>query len=245
MCASDEPALRGSAAEAAQEALEQHLRLQLGSWPPPAPLTVATSPRRTLPGWDGRVRPFAALASPLGTVISVPADRFDAVARIAGRFDTPGFDAALAEALEPGAAVGHPRHLDLTGVFRWCSAPTGIPDTGEWVAPDDARVPPWLRPFNGGVLCAFDDAGDYIGGVGVKRHDEFAEEIAVGTEPAARGRGIARALVATAARAIARRGAVATYVHEPANHASAHVADAAGLPDRGWRLGGFWAARVG
>jgi hypothetical protein len=29
-----------------------------------------------------------------------------------------------------------------------------LPPVGEWVERDDPRLPPWLRPFNGGVLAA-------------------------------------------------------------------------------------------
>jgi len=83
---------------------------------------------------------------------------------------------------------------------------------------------------------AFDGGGRYLSGVGVKRHDAFGHELAVGTDPAARGAGLAPRLVAQAARSALAGGAVATYVHDPDNVASARVADAAGLPDREWRI---------
>ena len=60
------------------------------------------------------------------------------------------------------------------------------------------------------------------------------------TELAARGRGLARRLVAQAARRVLEEGAVPTYLHETANVASARVADAAGFPDRGWRAYGVY-----
>ncbi len=86
------------------------------------------------------------------------------------------------------------------------------------------------------VLVAWDpDTGAYLAGVGIKHHDPYGREIAVGTATAAEGRGLARALVAQAARRILDEGAVPTYQHDPANVASARVADAAGFPDRGWR----------
>ena len=46
-------------------------------------------------------------------------------------------------------------------------------------------------------------------------------------------------LVAQAARRVLDEGAVPTYQHDPANIASARVADAAGFPDRGWRSAGM------
>ncbi|MFD0788502.1 GNAT family N-acetyltransferase, partial [Micromonospora azadirachtae] len=62
----------------------------------------------------------------------------------------------------------------------------------------------------------------------------------VGTAPEAQGRGLARRLVAQAARRVLDEGAVPTYLHEWSNHASARVADAAGFPDRGWRSFGVY-----
>ena len=76
-------------------------------------------------------------------------------------------------------------------------------------------------------------------GVGIKRHTPHGHELAVGTEPAHRGRGLARALVAQAARRVLAEGAVPLYLHEFANSASAQVAAAAGFPDRGWRVVGL------
>ena len=65
-------------------------------------------------------------------------------------------------------------------------------------------------------------------------------ELSVGTEPAARGRGLARRLVAQAARTLLDDGIVATYLHDPANVASARVAEAAGFPRPGWRVLGMF-----
>jgi len=102
---------------------------------------------------------------------------------------------------------------------------------------DDPVVPDWLRVFGGEVLLALDPAiGAYLAGVGIKRHDRYGRELSVGTEPAARGQGLARRLVAQAARRVIADGAVATYLHDPANLSSARVAAAAGFPDHGWKI---------
>src|SRR5213076_377345 len=60
-------------------------------------------------------------------------------------------------------------------------------------------------------------------GVWVPADDPDGRELSVGTEPAARGQGLARRLVAQAARQVIADGAVATYLHDPANLASARV----------------------
>jgi hypothetical protein len=51
-------------------------------------------------------------------------------------------------------------------------------------------------------------------------------------------------LVAQAARRVLADGALPLYLHEAANAASARVADAAGFPDRGWRLIGLYPATI-
>lgn len=98
-------------------------------------------------------------------------------------------------------------------------------------------MPPWLRPFNDThVLLAWDDAGDYGAGVGIKVHDVHGAEVAVVTEPPLRGRGLARRLVAQAMRRVVGRGQVVTYLHAADNEAGAHVAAALGMPDHGWSV---------
>jgi predicted GNAT family acetyltransferase len=83
---------------------------------------------------------------------------------------------------------------------------------------------------------AFDDAGEYVAGVGIKVHDEHGHELAVVTEERAREKGLARRLVAQAARRVLDVGAVPTYLHADSNVRSAKVAVAAGFPERGWRI---------
>jgi GNAT superfamily N-acetyltransferase len=121
------------------------------------------------------------------------------------------------------------------GVFRWSERPAPLPDAGVWIAADDPSVPAWLRPFGREVLVAVDEVtGEHLAGVGLKEHDVHGRELAVVTAEAARGRGLARRLVAQAARRVLDEGAVPTYVHARTNTASARVAAAAGFPDRGW-----------
>ncbi len=213
--------------------LDAHLGTWLGSWPPARPLTVTTSPSRSLPGWDGGAHPVVGVSSPEGAVLSVPPDAVAAVAVLAD--DLAGLhQASLSGGL--AKALGWPEGRLFEGVFRWSAAPVALEDAGVWVPVGDPRVPPWLVPFGGEVLMAFDDGGRYVAGVGLKVHDEFGHELAVVTEEAAQGRGLARRLVAQAARRVLEGGAVPTYLHADANVRSAKVADAAGFPDRGWRI---------
>ena len=111
---------------------------------------------------------------------------------------------------------------------------------GEWVTTQTSNLPPWLAPFNGPRLVARNNAGEVIASVGIKIHDRFGYEISVVTEAEARGRGFARRLVATAARWVLDDGAIPTYLHQPSNLASAHVAEAVGFADNGWTVHGLW-----
>lgn len=209
----------------ADDALAAHLRLSLGAWPPPqGGLLVTTSPARSAPGWDGIVRPFAGLRTPDGAVLSVEAGLLDK-ARTLG--------STLAEAKPRFEQLLGARLFDV--MHRFSVEPPSLEPLGEWVPFDDPVVPEWLRPFGGEVLVHLED-GCYVAGVGLKKHDDHASEISVGTEEAARGQGLARRLVVTAARRVLDEGKVPTYLHDLRNLASAAVAESSGFPDRGWRL---------
>jgi GNAT superfamily N-acetyltransferase len=209
------------------ERLAAHLRTWLGRWPAREPLLVVGSARRLEPGWDGAVHPVIGVRTPESGVLSVPSravDRVRAVLAAGSPRDVP-------------AAAGFPNRPWVDGVFRWSGRPADLPDAGEWIAAADPSVPGWLRPFGGDVLVAVDpDSGEHLAGVGIKRHDAHGHELAVVTAQATRRRGLARRLVAQAARRVLDEGAVPTYLHERDNAGSARVAEAAGFPDRGWSV---------
>ena len=219
------------------EGLVAHLTGWTGGWPPAIPATVTGNPRNAAPGWDGRVHPVTGVVDPVGrALIGVPPDYAAAAQHAAVRAGSDLVDLLR----ELPALLDRPQHIVYTGTFRWSTTPTQLADAGEWVDAADPVVPDWLHPFGGRVLVARDDAGRYLAGVGIKRHDGYGHELSVGTEPEARGRGLARRLVAQAARALLDDGIVATYLHDPANEASARVAEAAGFLDLGWRVLGMF-----
>lgn len=220
-------------------ALGRHLRSWLGAWPPPGPgVHVVASPRRDDPTWDGAVRPLLGAVTHDGRALVVVAPHL--VGDIAALLDGRGVAVLDDEevATRVGALVAGEGSRLRDGVLRWASTVAdadALPDLGTWLAWDDPRVPPWLHPFGHEVLVALDDDA-YVAGVGVKHHDPRGRELAVVTSEQARGRGLARRLVATAARRHLRDVDVVTYLHGRDNEASAHVADAVGFPDRGWRV---------
>jgi GNAT superfamily N-acetyltransferase len=191
--------------------LDRFLQAWLGRWPATSTRDVLAWPLRAEPAWDGQVKPVQGVADGDGRwVVSV----------------SPGRE-ALADPTE-GLAT-------FEGVFRTTDAPAPLEPLGEWLPHDHPTVPPWLVPFGGEVLVVLDDDGAYVAGVGLKRHLPSGWELSVGTEEAARGRGYARRLVATAAAYVLDHGAVPLYLHTDDNVASARAADAAGFPDLGWR----------
>jgi len=220
--------------------LVRHLELWVGGWPPGRPVRIVANPRRALPGWDGEVAPVVGVVTDTGdAVLGLAPD--DAARVSAWLADRPSADLDALLAAVPGL-IGR-EGVAGRGVFRWSSDPAPLPDAGLWIPADDPRVPPWLRPFGGEVLVVLD--GDtYVAGVGVKRHDGFGRELSVGTQPQARGRGLARRLVAQAARRVLAEGAVPTYLHAPDNVGSARAATAAGFPDVGWQVLGFFPRTV-
>jgi GNAT superfamily N-acetyltransferase len=220
--------------------LTLHVRSWVGAWPPPSEgIHVVGDPARSEPTWDGAVRPLQGVSDGAGTVIGVPPDAAEAVRRAIGDdLDRPGLGDDLGRILSVGPAVL------ATGVFRTTDRVNpDIAEVGVWFERQTDDLPEWLAPFNGPRLVAFDDEGRPIAGVGIKVHDRWGQELSVVTEEAARGGGIARRLVATAARRVLAEGAVPTYLHAPDNTASARVADAVGFPDRGWKVYGLWPRR--
>lgn len=210
--------------------LTEHLSRWLGGWPAAAELDILSEPRRTRPGWDGHIHPVLGVASPRGGVLSVPPEHARPIAEQYAK--NP--DLAHLGPLVP-AMAGFPERGWFTAVYRWTTHPAPLADAGVWISAQAPEVPEWLRPFNGDVLVARDpDSGEHLAGVGIKRHDAYGRELAVVTAPRARGRGLARRLVAQAARRVLEEGAIPTYMHAPENLASAAVAAAAGFPDTGW-----------
>ncbi len=179
------------------ERLTRHLQHWLGAWPPAGGAADGDDGRRThgarlgrggAPDRRGRARPRVRCCR-CRRRRSTPWRRWPTTSTRCGPRSASG---ALA------AALGWPGARLFDGVFRWSEAVADLPDAGEWVPVDDDRVPPWLLPFGGEVLMAFDDDGAYVAGVGIKRHDPFGHELAVVTEERGRGQGLARRLVAQA-----------------------------------------------
>lgn len=222
-------------AEEIERRLNAFLESRLGTWPPTAPVTLNPCELRDEPGWDGTIRPFVGIETPQGTVLSFSPTLFPAGHALDPREVEDELMQADAYLTIP-RLFGRPDMHFGRAVFRFVDEPADVPDIGEWVPREDPRIPAWLRPFNGDVLVVWDENGEYAAGVGLKKHNDLGAEIAVGTEPRHRGQGLARKLVAQAARKVLSGGAIPMYLHGDHNTASGRVADKAGFPDRGWHV---------
>lgn len=197
---------------------------------------VVANPVLDQPGWDGVVRGLRGAVDPAGRMVIGVAPRH-AERVIEGLRALPDPDPA-AVAAELPSLVGEPDGRVYRGWMRWSTEPADLPDAGIWLEHTDPRVPQWLHPFGGEALVAL-EADRCLAGVGIKRHDAHGWELAVVTDEDARGRGLARRLVAQAARYVLDAGRVPVYLHGPDNVASARVADAAGFAWHGWWVMGL------
>ncbi|MEM1332612.1 MAG: GNAT family N-acetyltransferase, partial [Actinomycetota bacterium] len=208
------------------DAVRRHLEHWIGAWPPGLPVRVVASARTAEPGWDGTPRHATGVVDPSGRAVVGVAPEVATRLERTEITDVESLRAAMPTAMQRRGVLG-------LGALRWATDVPGsddLPDIGVWLPataaddPDDPRVDTWLAPFGGEVLVALDDDGVYLGGVGLKRHDHLGHEISVVAAERARGRGLARRLVAQAARRVQADGLAVTYLHAHDNVASAHVA---------------------
>jgi len=183
----------------------------------PGEIAVAEVPHPSLP-----VRAFTRDG---GAVVAVAPD----AARLL--FDHLRGPATIRRSLE--AVAGElPGHM-FSGVARTGVAipPPAVPVTT--LDTSDPRLPEWVHGhFSGEAWVVLED-GRVLSTAVLKRYDDRLREIAVGTAEVARGRGLARAVVAAAARAVLAEGRAVLYNHAEDNYASAKVAESVGLHEFG------------
>jgi ribosomal protein S18 acetylase RimI-like enzyme len=155
---------------------------------------------------------------------------------------TPRWSGVLREHLQGPASVR--AALDAVAAAAGGQAASWVARTGvaiplptvevDVVDATDPRLPDWvLGHFTGQAWVVFGDDGQVLSTAVLKRYDDRLREISVGTAEAARGRGLAKAVTAAAARAILAEGRAVLYNHDADNDASARVAEAVGLYELG------------
>jgi GNAT superfamily N-acetyltransferase len=170
--------------------------------------------------------PLRALLREGGAVVAVAPEWAGMLRRHLAGPDTVRSAMAAVAATIPG-------HL-FSGVARTGVAipPPAAPVTV--IDATDPRLPAWvLGHFTGEAWVVLGEHGEVLSTAVLKRYDDRLREISVGTAEAARGRGLARSVVAAAARAVLNEGRAVLYNHDPDNHASAKVAESVGLHEFG------------
>jgi L-amino acid N-acyltransferase YncA len=170
--------------------------------------------------------PVRALTRGGGAVVAVD-PRWSGLLR--GHLRGPGSIRAAVEAVA-AATGGQPASwIARTGV--------AVPPPAVEVAVVDAtdpRLPDWvLGHFTGRAWVVLGEDGQVLSTAVLKRYDDRLREISVGTAEAARGRGLAKAVTAAAARAVLAEGRAVLYNHDPDNATSARVAESVGLHELG------------
>src|SRR4051794_12839739 len=94
--------------------LMEHLSCWLGGRPVTSGLDIVGTPRRSSPGWDGRIHPVLGVASPEGGVLSVPVEH---AATVVEQYAKDNDLTALGPRI-PGL-VGFPERGWFTAVYRW------------------------------------------------------------------------------------------------------------------------------
>src|SRR6266540_2792743 len=90
----------------------------------------------------------------------------------------------------------------------------------------DPRLPQWVQGHFVGEAWVVMEGGEVLSTAVLKRYDERLREISVGTAPSARGRGLARAVVAAAARFVLAEDRAVLYNHAVDNDVSARMSSA-------------------
>lgn len=190
---------------------------------------LLSSTRREAESWCGYRLPVFFLERGESSVLSVEADFL------------PRARELLGEGAE-GLAVA--RDLLVDSTVRWTSARL-LDGYSLYCEPDGFRpqcaaltekLMPWdpeweqmSEHFDGPVFVTRTSGGHVASWAAVKLKDEHVWEIAVTTEEAYRGRGLAKAVVSAATEYVLAEGRVPLYTHDEANPASGRVAQALGF----------------
>jgi GNAT superfamily N-acetyltransferase len=102
--------------------------------------------------------------------------------------------------------------------------------------PDDLHADWYRLHFDGPVFVARNDMGSIVSWAAIKCKSDHVWEMAVSTDAAYRGRGLARSVVSHATHAALDAGKLPLYLHEISNTASARVCGALGYQPYGYEL---------
>jgi RimJ/RimL family protein N-acetyltransferase len=195
---------------------------------------VVPSERRTRPGWGGYTIPLLALSTPRGGVVSVRPEVLDRARSALGpiRVGEP-LGAVEFERLRQLAKSIVPYAYSLSGHVLFADAERFHPRSGRAERLDcgDTRGADLRRRFDGEIFVVRGARGEIASWAAIKLKSDDVWEIAVVTEAAYRGRGLAKEVVSAATDHILAQDRLALYVHDRVNLASAKVCRSLGYAE--------------
>lgn len=197
---------------------------------------ILPSERRTRPGWGGYTVPVLALSTPTGGIVSA---RQDLLERVRSGLGPTAADRPLGPAeftrLHHVARLAIPYAYSLSGHVLYTDTENFKPRASRAVRLErnDPRGTDLRRRFDGEIFVVWSIRGEIASWSAIKLKSNDVWEIAVVTEPAYRGQGLAREVVSAATAHILEQGRLALYVHDRTNLASAKVCRSLGYVEYG------------
>lgn len=197
---------------------------------------LVASQQRVGAAWGGFTKPVLALARQQSLAVSF---RPDLESRILMEL-TSGGDGALSvwsrfERLRRVCQRAVPYGFLLSGHSMYCGRSTFRPASNRTVplARDDPRGQVLRSRFDGEIFVVFGPRGAIASWSAIKVKSDQVWEIAVVTESAYRGRGLAREVVSAATAHILDHGRVPLYIYDRSNVASGKVCRSLGYQEYG------------
>lgn len=187
---------------------------------------IVPSERRSRPGWGGYTVPILALSTAEGGVVSM---RPDLLERVRSGLGPPPQGRPIGPTeftrLHHVARVAIPYAYSLSGHVLYTDPEhfRPRPSRAVRIERDDARGYDLRRRFDGEIFAVWSIRGDIASWSAIKLKSDDVWEIAVVTEAAYRGQGLAKEVVSAATAYILEQGRMALYVHDRTNLASAKV----------------------
>jgi len=187
---------------------------------------VIPSERRSRPGWGGYTIPILGLSTASGGVVSV---RPDLVERTRGQLSLLNTGRPIGAAefarLQQVSRATIPYAYSLSGYVLYTDVEQFQPRTSRArrIERTDVRGADLRRRFDGEIFAIYGIRGEIASWSAIKLKSDDIWEIAVVTEAAYRGQGLAKEVVSAATAHILDNGRAALYVHDRNNHASARV----------------------
>ena len=192
---------------------------------------VIPSERRTRPGWGGYTIPVLALATPGGGVVSVRPDLVERTRGQLSMFNTGRpIGAAEFARLQQVSRTSIPYAYSLSGYVLYTDPGHFRPRPSRAlpIERNDPRGADLRRRFDGEIFAIFGIRGEIASWSAIKLKSDDVWEIAVVTDAAYRGQGLAKEVVSAATAHILEQGRMALYIHDRNNQASARVCRALG-----------------